>query len=119
MMKLLEHLSSYQAPHAVAARCAEDHRLVHSEVPLYAIIIDVMTTALGADHLVCSQVCKGRGCCPELLCVVADQGLDRAASITFQQDYAKLKPLINLIGMSQIMVFRVLHPLQSCQAQAQ
>ena len=113
MMKLLEHLSLYQTPGAVAARCAEDHTLIHSEVPVYAIIIGVMTTALGADHLVCSQVCKGRGCCPELLCVAAGRGLDRAASKTFQQDYTVLKPLISLIGTSQIRGFCAPHLIKS------
>ena len=107
MMELLQQLSSYQTPRALAARCAQNNTLVDSELPVYGIIIDYMTTALGADHLVCAQVCKGQGCCPELLCLVANQGLDRAATNTFQQNYTLLKPLISLIGTTQISVFCV------------
>ena len=102
MMKLLQQLSSYQTPRALAVRCAENHTRSDSELPVYGIIINCMTTAFGADHLVCSQVCKGQGCCPELLCVVANQGLNRAAANTFEQDYTALKPLISLIGTSQM-----------------
>ena len=101
-MKLLQQLSARQTPQALAAHCAQDHTLAHSELPVCAIIIDLVTTASGADHLVCSQVCKGQSYWPELLCGVASQGLDRAASNTFAQNYAVLKPLISLIGTSQM-----------------
>ena len=100
MMKLLQ--SACQMPGALVARCAQDDTFVHSEMPVCAIILDCMTAALGADHLVCSQVCKGQGCCLELLGAMATQGLDRAAYKLFKQEYTLLKPFISLIGASQM-----------------